>query len=441
VWRDLPAWETASALTLTSVDGGAAEHLVIVVAHPDDGMLAVGGLIHEAGRRGLRTTVLVASDGTWSEDRGRADSDDVREVRRAELAAALGILNPTAEHRWLGLGYGRVAESVARLEAELSAIADPATVIVSTWRHDGHPDHEAVGRAAATAAARAGCRHLEAPIRAWSWAGPADLPWERVRLLHFPPAAAHRKAEALAAYPGRFDSDHARGAAPVTEHVRRPFEPFLDSTPLPLAEPVEQELLERMYAVGEPPGRHERSWYESRKRAITLAALPTEGLGRVLEIGPGSGLLTVELARRADELVSVDVCTDALRGARRRLAEEDLGERVEMLHGRVPDVWPAGRFDAVVVSEVAYYLTPGEWATTLRLIRGALAESGALVLVHWADRLPQCPLDTETAHDLAVDVTGLRTTIHHVEEDFVLRVLRPPGLMSVAAAERWGDRD
>lgn len=182
--------------------------------------------------------------------------------------------------------------------------------------------------------------------------------------------------------------------------------------------------------------RHERSWYESRKRAVTLAALPTERLGRVLEIGPATGLLTVELARRADTVVGIDVSAEALRRARRRVCAEGLAERVEMLQGRVPDTWPTGRFDTVLVSEVAYFLTPGEWATTLRLVRTCLSETGSLVLVHWAHRLRDCPLDAEGAHDLAVDVTGLRTTVHHVEEDFVLRVLRPRGLPSVAVTER-----
>ena len=211
---------------------------------------------------------------------------------------------------------------------------------------------------------------------------------------------------------------------------------LLDASAAPAAELIEPEVFDRMYAGGDDPWQHERSWYESRKRAVTLAALPTERLGRVLEVGPATGLLTVELARRADTVVGIDVSAEALRRARRRVCAQGLSERVEMLQGRVPDTWPTGRFDTVVVSEVAYFLTPGEWATTLRLVRGCLSETGSLVLVHWAHRLRDCPLDAEGAHDLAVDVTGLRTTVHHVEEDFVLRVLCAQGLASVATAER-----
>ena len=442
VWRDLPSWDAAPDVPLTTLDGRSAGHLLVVVAHPDDETLALGCLIYEAGRRGLRTTVLVASDGEASHpDSPTLTPDDLARVRRTELSAALGILNPTAEHRCLALGDGRLTERISRLESEVATLADRGTVIVSTWRHDGHPDHEAVGRAAAAAAARVGCRHLEAPIWAWSWTDPSDLPWLQVRVLRCPPEAVRRKEEAMAAYRSQTRplSGHPADAAvvgeDVLEHFRRPFEALLDASST-VAQPIEPTVFDRMYAVGDDPWRHEQSWYESRKRALALAALPTERLGRVLEIGPATGLLTVELARRADEVVSVDVSAEALRRARRRVADAGLAERVEMLHGRVPDTWPASRFDVVLVSEVAYFLTPGEWATTLRLVRGCLSETGALVLVHWAHRLRDCPLDAETAHDLAVDVTGLRTTVHHVEEDFLLRVMRHPEVPSIAHAER-----
>jgi hypothetical protein len=38
------------------------------------------------------------------------------------------------------------------------------------------------------------------------------------------------------------------------------------------------------------------SWYERRKRALMLAALPQERYGTALEPGCGTGELTVELA-------------------------------------------------------------------------------------------------------------------------------------------------
>ena len=466
VWRTQPAWADVPDLELTARDGGPVDHLLVVVAHPDDETLAVGGLIHDAGRRGLRTTVLVASDGEASHPHSPTHSPaDLAAIRRAELAAAMRTLNRRACCRRLGLGDGLLSGRVDTLTREISARADAATLVVSTWRDDGHPDHEAVALAAAAAAARCGSRHLEAPIWAWAWTSPAELPWSLVSRHRCSTEALRRKETAMSAYRSQTQplSDDPADAAVVPDtvlaHFRRPFEALIEHAAEPIdprvdgadgddsagsaggaddadgERPVPATVFDAMYADGDDPWRHEDSWYEERKRAIALASLPTRGLGRVLELGPATGLLTVELARRGRSVLSVDVSEQALARTRRRVADTGLGDRVELRCARVPESWPPGRFDTVVVSEMAYYLTPREWARTLRRIADALSPDGALLLVHWAHPLQGCPLDTDTAHEMAARESGLRTTVHHVEADFVLRVLRPPGLPSLAAAE------
>jgi LmbE family N-acetylglucosaminyl deacetylase len=40
------------------------------------------------------------------------------------------------------------------------------------WRHDGHPDHDAAGRAATIASAAAGAPLLQYLVWAWHWADP-----------------------------------------------------------------------------------------------------------------------------------------------------------------------------------------------------------------------------------------------------------------------------
>lgn len=53
--------------------------------------------------------------------------------------------------------------------------------MLCTWRGDGHPDHEASGRAAAAACAATGARLAEYPVWTWHWAEPGQerVPWDR----------------------------------------------------------------------------------------------------------------------------------------------------------------------------------------------------------------------------------------------------------------------
>ena len=64
---------------------------------------------------------------------------------------------------------------------EMLAARPPGTWCAATWRGDGHPDHEAVGRAAATAVERTGAVLVEYPVWMWHWAlpGDPDVPWYR----------------------------------------------------------------------------------------------------------------------------------------------------------------------------------------------------------------------------------------------------------------------
>ena len=88
------------------------------------------------------------------------------------------------------------------LSAYLTRLLVPGRWCLSTWRGDGHPDHEAVGRAAATACAATGARLVEYPIWLWHWARPGDarVPWDRARVVPLPDRARAAKAAAVAEF-------------------------------------------------------------------------------------------------------------------------------------------------------------------------------------------------------------------------------------------------
>jgi LmbE family N-acetylglucosaminyl deacetylase len=97
---------------------------------------------------------------------------------------------------------GGVARRTGALAHTLSRLLLPSDVVVTTWRLDGHPDHEATGLAAAQACAAAGCRLLEAPVWMWHWAAPGDprIAWDRLVGLALGVDLVWRKQEALAAH-------------------------------------------------------------------------------------------------------------------------------------------------------------------------------------------------------------------------------------------------
>jgi hypothetical protein len=69
---------------MPQVDLAAAPSLVVVAAHPDDETLGAGGLIVEAGRRGIPVTVVVATAGEASHPRSTTVSPQALADRRAQ---------------------------------------------------------------------------------------------------------------------------------------------------------------------------------------------------------------------------------------------------------------------------------------------------------------------------------------------------------------------
>ena len=114
----------------------------------------------------------------------------------------------------LDLPDGQLTDYEEKLTDLLVEILEGAAVrpwCAATWRGDGHPDHEAVGRAAATACARTEAVLLEYPIWMWHWALPGDpaVPWDRAHSVPAPDWAAVRKHHAAQCFRSQFESSTA----------------------------------------------------------------------------------------------------------------------------------------------------------------------------------------------------------------------------------------
>ncbi|HUD33130.1 MAG TPA: PIG-L family deacetylase [Variovorax sp.] len=206
---------------------------VVVAPHPDDEVLSVGGLFGRLHRLGRELLVVAATDGTGSHDGSPLwPPKRLARERPLETAEALRRLDlASCEVRRLGLPDGGLMRSRGALAERVAALLRPGDVVFTTWRFDGHPDHEATGQACAAVAACMGVTLVEVPVWAWHWAaaGDARLPWSRARRVALDADTAHRKAEAVDAFRSQLLPDESTGAGPIlrsttVERARRPFE-------------------------------------------------------------------------------------------------------------------------------------------------------------------------------------------------------------------------
>jgi LmbE family N-acetylglucosaminyl deacetylase len=145
--------------------------VLIAAPHPDDEVLGCGGVMVWLAAHGFAIEILAVTDGAASHSRSRLITRDCLVERRiAERAAALGALGlgNVPVHR-LGFSDAETANEERELSEALASHLDAATTLLVPWSHDGHPDHEAVARAGATASHATGAGRLEVPI------------WARVR--------------------------------------------------------------------------------------------------------------------------------------------------------------------------------------------------------------------------------------------------------------------
>ena len=175
-----------------------------------------------------------------------------------------------------------------------------------------------------------------------------------------------------------------------------------------------------MYAGAEDPWGFRSRWYEQRKREVTLAALTRPRYRRAFEPGCSIGVLTAALADRCDEVLAADVDECAVSTARSELARHG-HVRVERLS--VPQEWPDGMFDLVVISELAYYLAPAELDLLLDRAVGSLAPRGSLLACHWRHPVPDYPATGDDVHQRLLARPELSQAVSHVEEDFRLDLL------------------
>lgn len=417
--------EVVAAQHLRPCDPSGITRATLVAAHPDDETLGAGGLAQRLHANGTEVALVVATDGEAAFPRSSArERGLLAKTRREELRKSLAEQGlAEVEPVWLGLPDSGLHRCPAALDDALGELLGGSDLCLAPWPDDPHPDHRATGLAVLRAAPET-ARCWSYPI--WMWhrydPGSAEIPWHRGLSHALSDQERAAKAAAIDAFasqtgPGPHGEDPVLPVE-VLAHFRGGREIFFHEPPRRSAS---HARFTELYRGSPDPWRVRSRWYERRKRALALAALPRERYGGVLEPACGNGAFTRELAARCDRLRAFDPVHAATEAARQATADLP---HVEIGTGALPGALDADDADLVVHSEILYYLDDGELAETLDRTAGALRHGGHVLAVHWKPWAPEAPRDGAGAHRHLLAHPAFEPLVAHDDEEFVLHVLR-----------------
>jgi LmbE family N-acetylglucosaminyl deacetylase len=219
-----------------------ARRILVVAPHPDDEVFGTGGFLQAAHAMGIPVEFVSVSDGEASHPGAEPGfTSALRARRRSETSLALQRLGwPLPTVTRLGLPDGQVTLHLDSLVARLCELLRPEDLCLAPWWHDGHPDHDACGRAARIAVRSTKAQLLGYLVWAWHWCDPhgSDLPWEHCHRFEFNRRMAARKRWATAAFVSQTRS-RGPGAggtpvlpSPLLRRFWRPFEVFVREPPV-----------------------------------------------------------------------------------------------------------------------------------------------------------------------------------------------------------------
>jgi cyclopropane fatty-acyl-phospholipid synthase-like methyltransferase len=190
------------------------------------------------------------------------------------------------------------------------------------------------------------------------------------------------------------------------------------SEPRPTLKP---EYFDALYTADPDPWNFGASSYERAKYMLTLNAMPKPRYRLALEVGCSIGVLTRLLASRCDAVVAIDAAEPPLVEARRRCADMP-GVRFE--HMFVPDEWPDGVFDLILLSEIVYYLSRDDVGRLAKRVMRSLPRGGSVILVHWTGST-NYPLSGDEAAGLFIEHMGSICVVERADRyaEFRLDVL------------------
>ncbi|GHC25922.1 methyltransferase [Kushneria pakistanensis] len=180
---------------------------------------------------------------------------------------------------------------------------------------------------------------------------------------------------------------------------------------------LDAQAFEQLHAQHADPWHYHTRWYEKRKRALTLAMLTRERYRRAFEPGCSIGVLSAALATRCDALWIQDVSDSAVARALQTLEDQP---HVSITQGAIPEQWPPGSFDLIVISEVGYYMSPDALETLCERIETSLSDDGELLACHWRHPIDGSDLEACSVHEYLDRRLGWFRHGHYEDSDTLI---------------------
>jgi LmbE family N-acetylglucosaminyl deacetylase len=194
---------------------------VVVATHPDEESIGLGGTIARLAMLKRPILLIAATDGCGARpgaERGPlAPPDTTSMLTTWRAVQRLGTGHTTILRT--GVATGAMPRIERDLEWRLRGLLLPSDVVFATWRRDGHPDHEAIGRVASRACAALCVQLIEVPVWAWQWcySGDGRIPWKRARRVFI-----EARARSVPTVPQLRTGRIGRDAAPPCRTVASP---------------------------------------------------------------------------------------------------------------------------------------------------------------------------------------------------------------------------
>lgn len=161
--------------------------------------------------------------------------------------------------------------------------------------------------------------------------------------------------------------------------------------------PSSAEFFEAKYQGNIDPWNFADSVYEQSRYRTIVTALSYRRYFRTFEPGCSIGILTEQLARISDAVLSTDLSPTAVLRAQQRCASL---ENVTIHCSSITEHPSTTDFDLVVLSEIGYYFTPEAWTVIAAELISPLRVGATVLAAHWLGVSSDHSMSGDRVHEI-----------------------------------------